>query len=250
MNKSLSTLKISLLVLAFVVMSSSELGVFAVGKQGEETLVEPKDRLVDLMAGAARDSAINIAYCAIPEKAHPSALENGIVPEMQSNYSKAVVALSLAKLSVTEKLRGDMDSVVFVRNVPAMVEGTFPNPFISEPGSRWVLFLESPFDSSHPDYGMIMEKYEASDAESFLSPRNLFTIYGRGYGAVCIVWPDTGEYKPGLVASPSFIEDLKLILERLENLSKKKDLEPEEQFLEKLKDEYGRLLYEKVFNID
>ena len=240
------------------VMITTFLVIFAIGFAGKvpgartnEDSEQPKDQLLALIADAITDSLIGIAYCKIPEVARPSALENGVVPEMLENYSAASVALSLTKVSVVGKLRGDMDSVIFLRNVAWFREKVFFTPFRYQPGSGWVVFLENPFSTRYPDHDVLMKKYEATNAGTFLSPRNFYSVYDRGFGAVCVEWPEAAENRPSVVATLGFVEDLKLIVKRFEDFSNSdKDLEPEEKFLPKLQDEYGRLLYRKVFNAE
>lgn len=178
---------------------------------------ETREQVARIFVSAIQDHDIFFVVVQVPRDAKPIRLKNGLVPEELPAYSKIATGLTLARLKLKEKiwLYREVESDLYISYLTALVEGLIGPPFMWEPGSTWLLGLESPFKKKNPLDRELMKKYADLGAETFLSENNYFRIGESGYAALCLSWPKEKK-KPEnlLLVSPAFIDDFKLILDR------------------------------------
>lgn len=171
----------------------------------------------------------------------------GIVPS--ENDSIEGNLFQLVNLSVLETIRGDVGDSIFVLFSKELVENLRYKSFQPEAiGSRWILFLESPFDTEKPVQAEILEILKNVDIGEPLSPANVFTIYYHGYGSLCVEWPPSVARPKTLpIEKPEVVNDIKSILEIG---SAARDLEADSaawrQLMEESRTDFGQTLIKKV----
>jgi|GEM_PF-4366676 len=205
---------------------------------------ETREQVVRIFVSAIREGGVSFAVIIVPKGAKPVRLKSGLVPEELPSYSKIATGLTLARLELKEKTGPihDIENVLYISYLMTLVEGLTGPPFICEPGSTWLLGLESPFKKKTPLARELMKKYAALGAEAFLSENNYFLIGEKGYAALCLSWPEEKKKPDNLLwVSPVFIDDFKLILDRFKPIvALDRAPESREALLKKLRDPLAR----------
>ncbi len=208
------------------------------------------NEVVDLVVNAFNDSSINIALCKSTGNYAFSATENGVsrLFSPANNYSQIISDLEIGITSVIEELRGDIDSLIFVRAVLLVDHRSLPAA-ANISGSEWILFLENPFDHSHRDNTKLLEKFEQLNGKALLNSNNFFNLYEHCYGGVCIDWPEDRDFSPMFIYSKGLIDDFKTIIKLQDNPSLLSESDDSyDTYYSSLKDDLGKRVFSRLFD--
>jgi hypothetical protein len=208
------------------------------------------NNVINMVASAIKDNSINIALCKNTGDYFYSATENGITPLSSSakNYLEITMGLGpLNRASVLEELRGDIDSLIFIRSVLAVDNRNIPSiSYI--PKSEWILFLESPFDNAHRDNAMLLKKFSVLNAKALLNSKNFFNIYDYCYGGVCIDWPKDKDYSPQFIYSKGLVDDFRTLIKLQKNPSLlSESADSYGTYYGSMKDDLGKQVFTRMF---
>jgi len=216
---------------------------------------DPYTNAVNMVVDALNDSSISIVLCRIPftrQFAYEIVSESrDTVNEIyKSNIS---VDTGLEKLKLLDKIRGDrdIDSLFFLRWTSQRVQedykGFLPR-FSPQPGSEWIILLDSPFYKSHKIHDILLERYVKVNDQIILSPNNFFIPYKIDAGALPVYSPEKDMHSPLFIYSKELVDDLKTIIELQENRSLlSESVDSYESYYNSMKDELGRRVFSRLF---
>ncbi|RMG64476.1 MAG: hypothetical protein D6715_09695 [Calditrichaeota bacterium] len=201
-------------------------------------------QLADVVAASLLDSSLTIVLAEVPalsDLSQPTPHE-----ELPENFLEILVELSLANLNRLENLRGQAEAGFYIVNVFPFEEASNYQGFLWEPGSRWLLFLENPLDSSHARFAEFQEAIVRLKAGSLLRPGNFFLLHRNGMAAVCLHWPQSAEKNELLVVAPEeVVADIRAMLNWLPRFRRDPEkVEPPETFRNRLKTPLGQQIFE------
>jgi len=208
------------------------------------------NNVVNIVVGAFSDSSIKIALCKNTGKYLYSATENGIsrLSPSVKNYHEIMQGLGLlSRASVLEELRGDLDSLIFIRSVLFSDNRIIP-PVANIVGSEWIFFLESPFDHNREDNAGMLERFERLNAKALLNSKNFFNIYDYCNGGVCIDWPKDKDYSPQFIYSKGLVDDFRTLIKLQKNPSLlSESADSYGTYYGSMKDDLGKQVFTRMF---
>ena len=213
------------------------------------------DNIVRLVVEALNDSCINIALCEVPE--NPWYNESEVTLD-SSGVTRTMIspALNLRKIKVRDLLRSSdkIDSLINVDLPLSTSTGPMENQFPMvnlHPGSKWIIFIDSPYLMSRDYHDYAMEKLneyeEKLRGQVNLNANNYFTVYEDAC-AFCTYFPEDAKYPPMFIYSEGLVDDFRTIIEVQENPSLlSKSEESYEDYYNSMKEELGRRVFSKLF---
>ncbi len=237
-----------------------------------------REYMTEALSMALEDPDVKLVVVEAVPDGETLPLENGRSQEDVQNYYKIIKSLGSRGMSLRDDLklleviRGDKEDFAKRLLVPPLRRldpadrqrpsfGTFAL-------TRWLLFLESPFDEETERERSVMKKFRELKAGTFLNRRNFFlhwTPPGKKYEAfICLQWPGKEELKEAVrdsrksnlelmedmgyelgagdnvpMATKQLPGDIRTILEFMEDEDRRL-LDHAEELLEKISDPYAR----------
>jgi len=214
------------------------------------------DNIVRLAVEALNDSCINIALCEVPD--NPWYNKSEVVSQSGGvTITKVSAPLDILRIKIEDLLRGnvDMDTVIILKDWYIILREGMENqyPIVNlNPGSKWIMYLESPFLVSrwyHTSELKNMEEYEKDLKDKIhLNSENYFTLYKQDSGALCIYFPENEKYPPMFIYSEGLVDDFRTIIKLQEDPSLlSESTDSYESHYNSMKEELGRRVFSRLF---
>jgi len=117
------------------------------------------------------------------------------------------------------------------------------------PGSEFILLLDSPFRNDYYRHDFLMEKYEKLINKAFLNSNNFFFPYYTGAGALYLYCPEEAKYPPQFIYSKELVDDFKTIIKLQDNPSLlSESADSYDAYYSLMKDDLGKRVFSRLFD--
>jgi hypothetical protein len=175
-------------------------------------------------------------------------LKTGIIPEMEKDYLNNMLSSNLIKLTTQKIIKGDFDSIIFIKFPSFATSGPYKSNPVFQSGSVWVLLLEKAYNK---DESAKMSWVGKLENKRLFNETTLFLEAFETYYALCLKWPaNVAKSSAMMMVDEKMVNDLVSISKILEIQKKEKKIELLKLMIEK--DEClstcGKLLVDKILS--
>jgi hypothetical protein len=219
-----------------------------------KTMADKNDVIYSIAADIAAEEFRNLSNVVLCEMTYPLYYE--IYSDSNDLDRMPIIEFispSVAQARVLEILRGKnaIDSLIYFSWVDVLIcEGqrTYEPSFNRHSGSKWIIFLDSPFTQSCALYDSLIRQNKESISRGFLTPRNYFMPHEIDLGAFCVYFPKDAKYPPQYVYSERLVDDFRTIVNIQDNPELISDSPGSyNKYYKTLKDKLGKLIFARLF---
>jgi len=191
-----------------------------------------------LVARQLIDTTVMIGVFEVPDfSTNPRTLKNGVLPEIEEGYLDVIIQSGIQKLNLEQPIRGNFDSLVYVKSPEFETHSDFPLRFLPFTATRWLLFMHSGYDRDGKPSADWLKKI---DQPKYINTQTAFEVTDYYQGIFCIKWNKDFEKPEELqLYTAQFIKDISVLSQALKNLPSDPD---DPQFLARLNKIQAQLL--------
>jgi hypothetical protein len=170
-----------------------------------------------LVARQLVDTTLLIGVFEVPDfTTNPRYLKNGVLPEIEEGYLEVIIKSGVQKLNLEQSIRGNFDSMAFVKAPEFQTHNEFPLRFLPFTATRWLLFMRSGYDSEgKPSQDWL----KSIDQPKYINRETAFEVTDNYQGIFCMGWNKEFEKPQELqLYSAEFIKDISSMTQLLKTL--------------------------------
>jgi hypothetical protein len=140
-------------------------------------------------------------------------------PESDTNYISLAIDMTLMKLNSVQQLKGETDSVVFVKMPFGGISEEVPITFYSFPGTEWLMVLQRGISTDKAEKRGWLKEIKNLDRYKWVNEQTAF-IADPYNGNFSLKWNDNFERPQGVIRIDQMIlSDVRLICKGMKDLS-------------------------------